>query len=395
MNRLVLTAASTELEQHLRSALGAVNGALQVVDPSQLLAKLAADPPEVVILGPEVETAETLVVAAQVDAQFPWVSVVLVADSGTELWADAMRAGVREILAPDADPADVRLAVERASHAAAGRRHAIAPGAEPGPTGDGKGRVIAVVSPKGGTGKTTIATNLAVGLGAVAPLDTVLVDLDVQFGDVATALQMKPENSLAEAVHGPASTDTLVLKSYLSVHTAGFYAVCAPDSPAVGDTITGEQVSNLLQQLASEFRYVIVDTAPGLGEHALAAIEQATDAVMLCGMDAPSVLGLRKELAILGELDMIPGSRHVVLNFAGRHSGLSVRDVEATIGVPIDIVLPHSRAVPLSTNRGVPLLQESTRDPMTKGLRELVQRFDPTSKAARKNGRVHRGMVVR
>ena len=154
-----------------------------------------------------------------------------------------------------------------------------------------------------------------------------LVDLDVQFGDCASALGLTPEYTLPDAVHGPASEDTMVLKTFLTQHPSGLFAVCGAESPAAGDTVRGEDVTRLLASLAREFRYVVVDTAPGLSEQTLAALDRATDVVMLTSMDVPGVRGLRKELDVLRELAMIPAGRHVVMNFADPKGGLSVRDV--------------------------------------------------------------------
>jgi pilus assembly protein CpaE len=227
-------------------------------------------------------------------------------------------------------------------------------------------------------GKTTVATNLAIGLTAGAPQSTVLVDLDVQFGDVASALGLVPEYTLPDAVHGPASEDTMVLKTFLTQHPSGLYAVCGAESPAAGDTVTGEDVTRLLASLAREFRYVVVDTAPGLSEQTLAALDRASDVVMLTSMDVPGVRGLRKELDVLRELAMIPAGRHIVMNFADPKGGLTVRDVEMTIGAGVDVVLPRSKGVPTSTNQGVPILESNRRDPMAKEMRRLVSRFSAT-----------------
>jgi MinD-like ATPase involved in chromosome partitioning or flagellar assembly len=253
-------------------------------------------------------------------------------------------------------------------------------------------QIIAVVAAKGGVGKTTIATNLAVGLARQAPLSVVLVDADVQFGDVAMALSLTPGRFLPDAVTAVAASDAMVLKAYLTPHPDGYYVVCGAESPADGDRVTGEQLGHLIRQLAGIFRFVIIDTAPGLGEHALAALEAATDAVFLCDMSVPGARGLRKELAVLETIGILPPARHVVLNFADRVSGLSVKDVEATIGVPVDVAVPRSSLVTLSTNRGTPLLQNRKKNPASAALTELVRRFDPS--ASLKRGRLHRRVVV-
>ncbi|WP_448613313.1 AAA family ATPase [Modestobacter sp. URMC 112] len=380
MARVVLAASDDDLARRVSAA---ADGDVHVLphgrlpgDPARLFEQLTdGELPEVLLIGPGAPAAEVLTLATRLDAQCPGISVVLLARPEPEMLHAAMRAGIRDLLDPGSGVEEIRAAVERAAQAAAGRRRALRPLED---TARYTGRVITVASPKGGVGKTTVATNLAIGLTASAPQSTVLVDLDVQFGDVASALGLLPEHTLPDAVHGPAAQDTMVLKTFLTGHPSGLYAVCGSDSPAQGDTVTAEDVTRLLTSLAREFRYVVVDTAPGLSEQTLAALDRATDVVMLSSMDVPGVRGLRKELDVLRELCMIPAGRHVVMNFADPKGGLSVRDVETTIGTGVDVVLPRSAAVPPSTNQGVPLLQSGGRDPMTKELRRLVSRFAAT-----------------
>jgi pilus assembly protein CpaE len=381
MSRVVLAGAGEELILRVKQA---TDGDVHVLppgrlpgDPARLFEQLVdGELPDVLLVGPHAPAPEVLTLAARLDVQSPGISVVLMAEPSPEMWQAAMRAGIRDLLPPTAEVEEIRAAVERAGSAAASRRRVLRPVSD---TERYTGRVITIASPKGGVGKTTVSTNLAIGLTAAAPQSTVLVDLDVQFGDCASALGLVPEYTLPDAVRGPASEDTMVLKTFLTQHPSGLYAVCGSESPAAGDTVTGEDVTRLLASLAREFRYVVVDTAPGLSEQTLAALDRATDVVMLSSMDVPGVRGLRKELDVLRELCMIPAGRHVVMNFADPKGGLSVRDVETTIGTGVDVVLPRSSGVPASTNQGVPLLQSgSKRDPMVKELRRLVSRFAAT-----------------
>jgi pilus assembly protein CpaE len=380
MSRVVLGAADDELVRRVEEA---TDGDVHVLpagrlpaDPARLFEQLVdGELPEVLLVGPLAPPQEVFGLAARLDVQCPGISVVLIADPSPQTWQEAMRAGVRDLLPPTADAGEIRAAVERAGSAAAGRRRVLRPVEE---TARYTGRVITVASPKGGVGKTTVSTNLAVGLTAAAPQSTVLVDLDVQFGDVASALGLTPEYGLPDVVHGPAVEDTMVLKTFLTQHPSGLYAVCGAESPAAGDTVTAADVSRLLTSLAREFRYVVVDTAPGLSEPTLAALDRATDVVMLSSMDVPGVRGLRKELHVLRELCMIPAGRHVVMNLADPKGGLSVRDVETAIGTGVDVVVPRSAAVPVSTNQGVPIVAGGRKDPAAKELRRLVSRFAAT-----------------
>jgi len=301
MSRVVLAAAGEDLVLRIKEA---TDGDVAVLppgrlpgDPSRLFEQLVdGEMPDVLVIGPQAQPAEALSLAARLDVQCPGISVVLLADPVPELWQAAMRSGIRDLVPPGVDVAALRGAIDRAAAAATGRRRVLRPVSE---TARYTGRVITVASPKGGVGKTTVSTNLAIGLTKAAPQSTVLVDLDVQFGDVASALGLVPEYGLPDVVHGPPSEDTMVLKTFLTQHPSGLYAVCGAESPAAGDTVTTEDVTRLLASLAREFRYVVVDTAPGLSEQTLAALDRATDVVMLTSMDVPGVRGLRKELDVL------------------------------------------------------------------------------------------------
>nr|WP_241724256.1 AAA family ATPase [Dietzia sp. E1] len=380
---MLLVSDSSDLHQHVADVAGAriavVPGHPIPDGPSQLFQQLGPGTPlpQVIVLDAAGGAEEALALASRLHADCPGIAVVLVSGQPDTHALAALRAGARDIVHPDAEVAELADVLARALQAAQAAAQPV-PG-DPAISGDAsaRGRVISVVSPKGGVGKTTVATNLAVGLARTAPLATVLVDLDVQFGDVASALNMDPQHTLLDVTRGPAVQDSMVLKTFLTQHSTGLYAVCGPANPAEADAVTPADVARLLQTLASEFRYVVVDTAPGLDDHALAAIDQADELILLTTLDVPGVRGLRKEIDILRDLGLEFDRRHVLVNFADNHSGLSKADVEATIGTDVDLVLPRSRAVPVSVNQGIPLLQNDTRDPMTKQLRKLVDRFTP------------------
>lgn len=398
MSRFVLITPDVDFDARLRQAVaGGLQGGVQTfftsllpADPNELFAHLNQEQPEVLVLGPEVPVDDALRLATVLNVSFPELSVILASEPDPNFLLHAMRAGIRDIIPPDSDPAQIRVLLERASQSFASRHRTQAPQQN---VESGKGLVIGVFSPKGGVGKTTIATNIAIGLGKVAPMSVVIVDLDLQFGDVASGLYLDPEHTVTDAVSPAASQDSLVLKAFLTVHPGSIYALCAPHSPIDADEISPEQVSRLLEQLSEQFQYVVVDTAPGLPEIGLAAMEKCTDVVWISSMDIPSVRGLRSGLDILRQLDILPETRHVVLNMADAKNGLTVQDLESTMGAPVDVSIPRSRAVALSTNRGIPILQEPVKDPATKGLNQLVERFNPAWRA-KSQRKLHRRVVV-
>ncbi|MFE4227509.1 CpaE family protein [Arthrobacter sp. NPDC056886] len=389
MSRFLVLTSSAEFERQLATALGETHE-VQVLaseaagcSPGQLLARNLGGPVDVMVFGPDIRTEQMLVMAAGLEHAFPDIVLVLVAVAAPELTLAAMRSGIRDVLPPDIEAGRMRAALEHAAETSKSRRQIAS---EEAGQKRARGRVISVMSPKGGVGKTTVATNLAVGLAKLAPMGAVIVDLDLQFGDVASGLGLEPQYTINDAVTGAASNDAMVLKAFLSRHPSGAYAMCAPRRPAEADLIKPAHVITLINQLSLEFPYVILDTSPGLGEEVLAVLELATHGVWVCGMDIPSIRGLNHGLEVLRQLDLMPPSNTIVLNFADKRSGLTVQDVEATVGLPVDIILPWSRTLPFSTNAGVPLLQENRRDPALKGLKNLIALLGPNqSTPANKN----------
>lgn len=379
MSNVLLTTDSADLQARVLEASGgaciAVPSHPLPADPAQLLAQLQHQSlPDILVLDATRAPEDALALAARFDRELPGTGVVLVGDPRT-LAAAAMRVGVRDVVAPDMDVEGLRASLEHVGGAVLARRALPAAGAPLIPALNAPGRVLTVLSPKGGAGKTTVSTNLAIGLAEAAPGAVVLVDLDVQFGDVATALSLDPEYTLDDVVHGAALRDPIAMKTHLTQHPSGLSVVCAPENPAVADTITAEQVSALLRSLAAQFRFVVVDTAAGLEARTLAALDHTTDPVLLTTFDVPGARGLRKEIATLRELGMLTNARQVVLNFADPKAGLSVSDVEATIRSRVDLTIPFSKAVTASLNTGTPLLQQKPKDTASKQLRKLLSLY--------------------
>ncbi len=254
---------------------------LHSLDPESL--------PDVVFFGDELDVGIALFDAAELDEAYPQVGLVLVGDYSAETVIVAMRSGIRDILHSDATDAEIVEVLRRVEN----HRAEMAPPAPPPPAEvtampaplPASSRVITIVSPKGGVGKTSISTNLAIGLAREHPSSVVLVDLDLQFGDVASTLDLAPPSTIEHALKPDAASDDLVLKTMLTVHPAGFFVLCGAESPAANEGVSSAQVTRLLTQLSKQFATVVVDTAAGLDEATMAALEVTDDVVLVTTMD--------------------------------------------------------------------------------------------------------------
>jgi pilus assembly protein CpaE len=274
-NARILLVGDAPIEERFRAALPELNGNLRRWKTSseelyvrRQLAELVATGPEIVAFGPELPVDSVLELAAELDRLNPEIEVLVMADPSPRVWERAARAGVREVVSPTADAEELGLAVQRTMTTVAGRRGQAK---TPQPDEPPRRALIVVRSPKGGSGKTMVASNVAVTLAKQHPGEVVLVDLDLQFGDMSSALGIEPHYTIADATANADLTPT-ALKTLLSTHRSSLYALFAPPRPEEADVITGDDVAAVLTLLQTAFRYVVVDTAAGTDERVAGAL---------------------------------------------------------------------------------------------------------------------------
>lgn len=329
---------------------------------------------EIVCLGPGLSDEAALKIARAVDYRHPSISSLIIAEPSVTLLNGAVRAGVRGLLPPSATLAewdtvltDVLVTAERRAAAQL-----------PPPQVPLASRVIVVLSPKGGSGKTTISVNLAAVLAGAQPDQVALVDLDVQFGDVASSLQLTPAHTLVDVSRAAATLDATTLKVFLTAHQSGLWILAAPATPAAADDTHPADAVTALRLLREQFATVVVDTGSGLDEHTLGAIELATDLLFVTTMDVSSVRGLRKLLDVVDHLG-IDAQRYVVLNRADAKAGVDVADITRSLGAGIDFTIPTSSRVALAANHGMTMAESDARSAVSRQFAALAARFEPES----------------
>jgi pilus assembly protein CpaE len=247
-------------------------------------------------------------------------------------------------------------------------------------SGEALGAMICVLGPKGGTGKTLTATNLAAALGSRGER-TILVDLDLQFGDVGLALGLRPDKTLYDLARSGGSLDAEKLDAYLIRHASGAKVLLAPTRPDQASVVTVDFLRDVFTTLRTMSEFVIVDTPPGFTPEVIAAIDTSSHVCMVGMLDSLSLKNTKLGLETLDLMGYNPERVLMLLNRADTRVGITREDVDAIIGKTPSIYVPSDRQIPISVNDGVPIVMNDERSEAAASFRMLADLYDQEQKA--------------
>jgi pilus assembly protein CpaE len=366
-----------EVRDTLANQLG---GRAQAAPSVAALTSLLDGTPRVVVLGPSCASASRLAEVTGMLQSHREVGTVLVTDElSTELLQVALRSGVNDVLAAPVDDAQLESAVARVAstldRTAAGRREDAAKHAEPGDAQ--QGQVITVFSTKGGAGKSVIAANLAVIMARRSPdRPVVLVDADLQFGDVAVMLKLAPQHTIVDAVGALDRLDPAMLQQYLMRHEpSGLLILPAPLEPSFADQISAAEMVQIIRVLRTFCSAVVIDTPAYFNEVVLGLIEESDEVILVAGMDIPNIKNVKIGLQTLRLLNVPMTKLHLVLNRANSKVRLDVSEVERTLQIKAECLIPSDVVVPQSVNKGTPVVLDAPKSGVAKALEQLTNLF--------------------
>ena len=237
-----------------------------------------------------------------------------------------------------------------------------------------RGDLICVLGPKGGTGKTLTASNLAVAL-AEAGRRVALVDLDLQFGDLGLVLGLNPARSIYDLVTSGGTMDIEKAAAFMTPHVSGVHVLLAPTRPDHAAAVSPDFLKDLYSLLRTHYEYVVVDTPPGFTPEVIATIDSASAICLIATLDTPSLKNAKLGVETL-DLMGYPSERvRVVLNRADTSVGVTHNDVVTVLGRAPDVLVPSNRDVVRSVNAGEPIVLASPRSEAAKAFRALAQIF--------------------
>jgi len=389
--RVLIVDDIPETRDHLTKLLGfesdieVVGAASSGAQALQLAAELV---PEVVLMDINMPDMDGIAATERLSAEVPDAAVIMMSVQGeADYLRRSMLAGAREFLvkpfSSDELTASIRQVYAREQEKQSRRAAApvmastngTGPVAPTGGGGDRDGQIVAVFSPKGGVGRTTIAVNMAIAAATELGKSVVLMDGSFQFGDVGVLMNLNPKNkSIADLVPEleagePESLDTFVIN-----HSAGVRVLLAPPSPEMAELITPTAVRRVLEALRTQHDLVIVDCTSWFNETTLAILDAADVILTILSLEITSIKNMRLFLEVADQLGYEHGKVKLVLNRADSSLGIRVTDVENSIGRKVDhTIVSDGRSVVYALNRGVPFFLSNREAEVSQDVLRLAQ----------------------
>jgi pilus assembly protein CpaE len=238
-------------------------------------------------------------------------------------------------------------------------------------------RVITLFSPKGGVGKTVLATNMAAMYAKRLKKRTLLIDLDLQFGDAAIMLSADPRTTILDLVMSHGDLDADKLSGFVTHHESGLHVLPAPLRPEDADLVTEDRLASVLAAAKQAYDIVIIDTAPNFTSTVLTALDKTDELLLVASLEATSLKSVKVCIQTLEMLHFPLDRCHIVLNRADTRVGLRKDQVEAALGKSIRFGVPSNKAVPSAINRGVPVVMTEPKSDVTRAIRELCVAISP------------------
>lgn len=313
----------------------------------------------IIALGPNADQAVRFI--ERLNAECPTTTIISAAqDASSDLIIGSLRAGAKEFLRIPISTDELRTVLDRISDL--GNRHFVEPPKK-------QGRMIAVFSSKGGCGTSFLATNFAAATNA----RTVLVDLNLQAGDLPLFLGVDPKYSIADMVEKRSRLDNELISTLLTPHSKHLSLLAAPREADSADEIEPQHVFEVLQKLREHFDYVVLDPQHTFDSITLAALDQSDEIVLILTLDIPAIRSTQRALEIFDRLGYPRKKVRIVVNRWSKQIDLDLRQVEKFLGEPCVGFVPSDYQTAVSSiNLGTPLVQAEPSSKIAMEIRRIA-----------------------
>lgn len=322
----------------------------------------------VVVIAPSIKSEAAFSLAEELRIQYPLVNLILIRTRiDVAVLASALESGIKDVV--DAQDANSLMNAVRRCETVS--EQLTERGSQRESIGH-RGKVITVYSAKGGCGKTTLATNLAAALASDGSSKVCLIDSDLQFGDIATALRINPTKTISNALEMNESIDIEGLVKVLLRYEGRFDVLLAPTNPSDIELVTAPFVSRIINTLQRNYDYLVIDTSPTLNEVIIQILQDSDLVLLMTTLDMPAIKNLKLTLSALDALGLSHSRRRLVLNRCDLKVGLDQKDVEELVGEEISANIPSNTKVSSATNDGQLIIYAHPHNPVSKAIHSLA-----------------------
>lgn len=333
--------------------------------------------PDAIIIGPTVPIKMAINEAERLYVERPEISVVMAVETlDPSMLHEAMRAGVKDVIERGASDEQMIDSITRALTISRRFKESIDLKSEIAEELQEPeiGKVITFFSTKGGVGKSVISTNSAVALARLTGKRVAVLDLDLQFGDVAIMFQMTPNHTIFDIVQVMSRLDEDMLQGFLAPHSSGVKALLAPVRPHESDSITADHIKGIIDLLRNSFDYIVVDTPPTFSDIVLTALDESDQIYLIATMDMPCIKNIKLAIQTLKQLGYSTDIIKFILNRADSKVWLEIDEVEKSLGIKAEAKIPSDRIVPRCVNKGVPVTIEQPKSQVSKSILGLAEK---------------------
>ncbi len=341
--------------------------------------------PDIVLMDINMPDMNGIQATEKILQQVQGVAVIMMSVQGEQDYLrQAMRAGAREFLVKPFSGDELVSSIRHVYQDEQSKKR-FAPNVQymPNqPTADGggedaPGEIISIFSPKGGVGRTTIITNLAVAVKQISKKRVALVDGSLFFGDVGIMMDIRNTKTMTDLQGRVESLDAQLLQDVMLTHSSQIKVLLAPPKPDQAELVTAEDLKKILKELRNSFDYIFVDTFPSLKEETQLSILDMSDIILtIMTLEMTAIKDIRLFLEVAEILEYPKEKIALILNRADSKHGLRAENIESTIGHPIaSTICSSGAAVALSVNRGTPLVIDAPDNPFSKDIETLARKI--------------------
>ena len=358
--------------------------------------------PDVIVMDINMPEMDGIAATELISERLPSSAIIMMSVHGeAEDLKRAMLAGAREFLVKPFSGDEFSTSIKRVHEREAGRRAqfqtaVIVPPEDAAASDPEDHQVIAIFSPKGGSGRTTIATNLALALHKETGSRVCLVDANLQFGDVGVLLNLNPKNRSVMDAMESGDPDGDLIDSVVINHSTGIRVLLAPPSPEGADLITPAYLRKIVDHLRTTHDYVVVDLPSGLTDHSLTVMDAADTILVIAALEITTIKNVRLFLEVADQLEYDRSKVRLVINRSDSAQGIRIGDVEASIRRPIDgTIVSDGRLAVLAVNRGVPFVVSHPEATLSRDIVKLARTIAGEPSHARAEKPAKRGLFAR